>query len=67
MTKLASGLIMFHVSSELGRVDISEHMKATAEATESLISMATYTLMADDSCRTLTRVEEPINAWQAEW
>ncbi len=58
---------MFHISSELGRVDISEHMKATAEATESIVTLSTNTIVADDICRTITNVQRPIEAWQAEW
>ena len=59
--QLCSGLLLLHVSSELGFVDISEHLTATAEAIESEITSMTWVMIAEDTCNVLTKVDEPFH------
>jgi len=58
--QLCSGLLLLHISSELGFVDISEHLTASAEAIESEITSMTWVMIAEDTCNALAKVDEPL-------
>ena len=60
LMRLCSGLLLLHVSSELGFVDISEHLTSTAEAIESEITLMTWVMIAEDTCNSLVKVDEPL-------
>lgn len=60
IVRLCSGLLLLHISTELGYVDISEHMTATAEAIEAEVASMTWVMIAEDSCNSLVRFDEPL-------
>ena len=60
MLQLCSGLLLLHISCELGFVDISEHMTSTAEAIEAEVASMTWAMIAEDSCNGLVRLDEPL-------
>jgi len=58
--QLCSGLLLLHISCELGFVDISEHLASTAEAIEAEVANMTWVMVAEYSCNGLVRLDEPL-------